>query len=74
MLSKTGQTARKLRPSGYGLFGHQRDQSFFCTPSFLRLNYGKSQDTFKSIHLANILCARPSLTLRPKSEGCGNRR
>ena len=27
-LSKTGQTIRNLRPSGYGVFTHQRDQSF----------------------------------------------
>ena len=34
-LSKTGRTAQNLRPSGYDIFAHQRDQSF-CprTPSF----------------------------------------
>ena len=34
-LSKTGRTARNLRPSGNSIFAHQRDQSF-CprTPSF----------------------------------------
>ena len=36
-LSKTSRTARNLYPSGYGIFAHQHDQSFFCTPSFLAL-------------------------------------
>ena len=36
-LSKTGQTARNLRPNGYSVFAHQRDQSFFRTMSFLAL-------------------------------------
>ena len=36
-LSKTGRTARNLRPSGYDVFAHQHDQSFFYTPSFLAL-------------------------------------
>ena len=27
-MSKTGWTARNLRPSGYDIFAHQRDQSF----------------------------------------------
>ena len=37
MLSKTGWTARNLRPSGYDVFAHQLDQSFFRTSSFLAL-------------------------------------
>ena len=36
-LSKTGRTAKNLRLGGYGVFAHQRDQSFFRTPSFLAL-------------------------------------
>ena len=36
-LSKTSRTTRNLCPSGYGVFAHQRDQSFFRTPSFLAL-------------------------------------
>ena len=30
-MSKTGQTARNLRLSGYGVFAHQRDQSLFTS-------------------------------------------
>jgi len=37
-LSKTCQTARNLRPSGYDVFAHQCDQSFFTrTPRFTAL-------------------------------------
>ena len=37
MLSKIGRTVRNLHPSGYGVFAHQQDQSFFRTLSFLAL-------------------------------------
>ena len=40
-LIKTGRTARNLHPNSYGVFSHQRDQSFFCTPSFLALTREK---------------------------------
>ena len=36
-LSITGQTARNLRLDGYGIFAHQRDQSFFPHPRLFGL-------------------------------------
>ena len=37
-LSKLGRTARTLRPSGYGVFVHQRDQSLCLCTSNLNLH------------------------------------
>ena len=45
-LNQTGRTVRNLCIGGYGIFGHQRDWSFFCTPGFFGLHFQK-----KSVHV-----------------------
>ena len=73
-LSKTGRTARNLCPSGYNIFSHQRDHSFFCTPSFLALTMERVGTHLRVYPPGKHSLCRPSLTSRHRSWGCRNKR
>ena len=61
-LSKTGRTARNLRPSGYDISTHQCDQSFHPrTPSFsLRLPWKDLEGPTGGISIEEKPVGRPS--------------
>ena len=61
-LSKPGQTARTLRPSVYGVFVHQRDQSLCLRTPNLKLHLpekGLEGPTY-GISIEERLSGRPS--------------
>ena len=61
-LSKPGWTARTLRPSGYGVFAHQRDQSLCLRTPHLDLHLlekGLEGPTY-GISIEERLSGRPS--------------
>ena len=67
-LSITGRTAGNLRPSGYGVFAHQRDQNWLTrTLSFYDLNNEKGQSALTFLFKKEKRAKKPFAIMKPKS-------